>query len=94
MWAVNQWWKGGARGAGEPYRVKKEKETKRGKEKDRRGEKEDRWQNRMEGKERVQDSKRQNEGGKEGGAGLTSTWFNILLYSVLRASRVTRTRPS
>lgn len=42
----------------------------------------------------VQESKRQKEGWREGGAGLTSTWFNILLYSVLRASRVTRTRPS
>ena len=31
---------------------------------------------------------------ERGNAELTSTWFSILLYSVLRASRVTRTCPS
>lgn len=59
-------------------------------------EKEGRWWKRMEGEKankNVQDKVRM-EGGKEGGAELTSIWFNILLYSVLRASRVTRTRPS
>lgn len=35
MWAVNQWWKGRAWDVRELYRVKKEKETKRGKVNDR-----------------------------------------------------------
>lgn len=69
--------------------MRKEKETK-GKTEEK--EKQGRGQKRMEGRKankNVQDKVRM-----EGSAELTSIWFNILLYSVLRASRVTRTRPS
>lgn len=70
-------------------------ETKRGKEKDRKGRTGGRmgWEEKKT-RARKYETKIRREGGWEGGAGLTSTWFNILLYSVLRASRVTRTRPS
>lgn len=82
MWAVNQWWKGGAEG--ELYIVGERKRQKEGKRKTlKKGKGESK---------KVRDRKK--EGGREGGAGLTSAWFNILRYSVLRASRVTRTRPS
>lgn len=65
-----------------------------------RNEKEDRWQKwgwRGGGTNRnIRDKERGRGGGRGrvGSTGLTSAWFNILLYSVLRASRVTRTRPS
>lgn len=83
MWAVNQWWKGGAEG--ELYIVGERKRQRRERERHRRKEKE---------RARKYETGRRKEGGREGGAGLTSAWFNILRYSVLRASRVTRTRPS
>lgn len=93
MWAVNQWREGEAEGV----------RVVRGEEK-REGEQERKCQTEREEKRRTGRSEciRRDEtgkgggreGGRVGGASLTSTWFNIRLYSVLRASRVTRTRPS
>lgn len=69
--------------------MRKQRETKgktEGKEKQGRGQKRKEGRN---ANKNVEDEVRM-----EGSAELTSIWFNILLYSVLRASRVTRTRPS
>lgn len=64
MWAVNQWWKRGAEGVGELYRVRKERETKGGKEEDKGGQAAEQDGGK---RKQVQESKRQREGRREGG---------------------------